>query len=269
MKNTLFVALSFAIVLMSSSCKRVAGTGEVSMKNSVDSLSYALGYLEAAELKKMIGYLPFDSVGVEGLAHALVKSKLKESYVETRIEQFGDFNVDVFKKAFLNEIAYGKSYFDEMTADICLRTNFEKNAAQREAKARATSEQAAQEGREFLAKNAQREGVTVLESGLQYEIITEGNGPKPAAISRIKCHYHGTLINGEVFDSSVERGEPTVFGVNQVIRGWTEALQLMPVGSKWKLYIPSELAYGDNGAGNKIGPGATLIFEVELLEIVE
>ena len=120
-----------------------------------------------------------------------------------------------------------------------------------------------------MAENAKRKEVTVLESGLQYEVLKQGNGPKPTATSQIKCHYHGTLINGEVFDSSVERGEPAIFGVGQVIKGWTEALQLMPVGSKWKLYIPSDLAYGDNGAGGKIGPGATLIFEVELLEIVK
>ena len=116
-------------------------------------------------------------------------------------------------------------------------------------------------------KQAQTGGDKVAK--MQYEVLKQGNGPKPTASSQIKCHYHGTLINGEVFDSSVDRGEPAVLGVGQVIKGWTEALQLMPVGSKWKLYIPSDLAYGDNGAGGKIGPGATLIFEVELLEIVK
>jgi FKBP-type peptidyl-prolyl cis-trans isomerase len=104
---------------------------------------------------------------------------------------------------------------------------------------------------------------------MQYEVITEGTGPKPSAEDRVRVHYHGTLIDGTVFDSSVDRGEPAVFGVGQVIPGWTEALQLMPVGSKWKIYLPSDLAYGERGAGADIGPNTTLIFEVELLEIVE
>jgi FKBP-type peptidyl-prolyl cis-trans isomerase len=122
-------------------------------------------------------------------------------------------------------------------------------------------------GKAFLAENAKREEVKVTDSGLQYEVLKEGNGPKPTETSKVKVHYHGTLTDGTVFDSSVERGEPTSFGVNQVIKGWTEALQLMPQGSKWKLYIPSDLAYGPRGAGGKIGPYETLIFEVELLEI--
>ena len=125
-----------------------------------------------------------------------------------------------------------------------------------------------EEGKAFLAENAQRETVTELESGLQYEILKEGNGPKPKATDQVKCHYHGTLIDGTVFDSSVERGEPAVFPVNGVIQGWVEALQMMPVGSKWKLFIPSELAYGERGAGQAIAPHSTLIFDVELLEIV-
>ena len=122
-------------------------------------------------------------------------------------------------------------------------------------------------GKAFLAENAKREEIKVTDSGLQYEILKEGSGPKPTETSKVKVHYHGTLTDGTVFDSSVERGEPTSFGVNQVIKGWTEALQLMPQGSKWKLYIPSDLAYGPRGAGGKIGPYETLIFEVELLEI--
>lgn len=123
-------------------------------------------------------------------------------------------------------------------------------------------------GEEFLAMNKNRPGVVTLPSGLQYEIIKEGNGPKPKATDQVKCHYHGTLIDGTVFDSSVERGEPATFGVNQVIPGWVEALQLMPVGSKWKLFIPSNLAYGERGAGQTIEPNSTLIFEVEILDIV-
>ncbi len=121
----------------------------------------------------------------------------------------------------------------------------------------------------FLEENSKKEGVIVTESGLQYEIIKEGNGPKPTATDRVKVDYTGTTIDGEVFDSSVERGAPAEFGVNQVIRGWTEALQLMPVGSKYKLTIPADLAYGDRAPSEKIGPGSVLVFEVELLDILK
>jgi FKBP-type peptidyl-prolyl cis-trans isomerase FklB len=124
------------------------------------------------------------------------------------------------------------------------------------------------EGEAFLAANASKPGVVTLPSGLQYSVIKEGTGPKPELTDTVKCHYHGTLINGKVFDSSVDRGQPAQFPVSGVIRGWVEALPLMPVGSKWKLFIPSELAYGDNQAGPAIGPGSTLVFDVELLEIV-
>ena len=122
-------------------------------------------------------------------------------------------------------------------------------------------------GKKFLDENAAREEVTALASGLQYEVMTEGTGEKPTFNSQVTTHYHGTLVDGRVFDSSVERGQPASFGVGQVIKGWTEALQLMNTGSKWKLTIPGELAYGANGAGDMIGPHETLIFEVELLSI--
>ena len=124
-------------------------------------------------------------------------------------------------------------------------------------------------GEEFLNINRHKAGVVELPSGLQYEVLKNGTGAKPTANDKVKCHYHGTLINGTVFDSSVQRGEPAVFGVSQVIPGWVEALQLMPVGSKWRLFIPSNLAYGENGAGNLIEPNSTLIFDVELLDIVK
>ena len=124
-------------------------------------------------------------------------------------------------------------------------------------------------GEEFLHVNKGRAGVVELPSGLQYQVLKQGTGEKPKATDKVKCHYHGTLINGTVFDSSVDRGTPAVFGVNQVIPGWVEALQLMPVGSKWRLFIPSQLAYGEHGAGEMIEPNSTLIFDVELLDIVK
>lgn len=125
-----------------------------------------------------------------------------------------------------------------------------------------------EQGKAFLEENKKRPNVVTLPSGLQYEVITEGKGKKPQATDQVKCHYEGTLIDGTLFDSSVKRGQPAVFGVNQVIPGWVEALQLMPEGSKWKLYIPSELAYGAQGAGEMIPPHSTLVFEVELIEVI-
>lgn len=124
-----------------------------------------------------------------------------------------------------------------------------------------------EEGKKFLVENGKRPGVVTLPSGLQYEVLTAGSGPKPAASDRVTVHYTGTLVDGTVFDSSVDRGEPATFGVTQVIQGWVEGLQLMPLGSKWKFFIPYELGYGERGAGGVIGPFATLIFEVELLKI--
>lgn len=130
------------------------------------------------------------------------------------------------------------------------------------------SEENTKAGKAFLEENAKRPEVTVLPSGLQYEVLTAGTGRKPKATDRVQCHYHGTMIDGQVFDSSIQRGTPAVFGVNQVIPGWVEALQLMPEGSRWKLYIPSELAYGEQGAGGSIPANATLIFEVELIKVI-
>lgn len=137
------------------------------------------------------------------------------------------------------------------------------------AKEVARQSEAKDKGIKFLAENAKKKGVTTTASGLQYEVLKAGDGPKPVATDRVNVHYHGTLIDGKVFDSSVERGMPITFGVQEVIKGWTEALQLMPVGSKWRVYIPSALAYGEQGAGGDIGPNEALIFDVELLGIVK
>ncbi|MDP6722423.1 MAG: FKBP-type peptidyl-prolyl cis-trans isomerase, partial [Pirellulaceae bacterium] len=123
------------------------------------------------------------------------------------------------------------------------------------------------DGKAFLAKNGKKDGVITLASGLQYQVLKKGNGKRPTKADRVKTHYHGTLLDGTVFDSSVERKEPISFGVTGVIAGWTEALQLMQVGDKWRLFVPSDLAYAERGAGADIGPHATLIFEVELLGI--
>lgn len=149
-----------------------------------------------------------------------------------------------------------------------LSISFQIISEKQEALAAEQGEKFAKEGKIFLEKNAKRPDIVQTPSGLQYEILIEGNGAKPSARSKVRVHYHGTLIDSTVFDSSVARNEPAEFPVNGVISGWTEALQLMPVGSKWRLFLPHELAYGDQGAGGAIGPYSTLIFEVELLAIL-
>ncbi|KZN50963.1 FKBP-type peptidyl-prolyl cis-trans isomerase [Pseudoalteromonas luteoviolacea] len=149
-----------------------------------------------------------------------------------------------------------------------IQAAFEKINSEIQARREEEAKVLAAEGTAFLEENAKRAEVTVTESGLQYEVISTGEGDKPAAESTVRVHYHGTLINGTVFDSSYDRGQPAEFPVNGVIKGWTEALQLMTAGSKLRLYIPHDLAYGERGAGASIAPYSTLIFDVELLEIL-
>jgi FKBP-type peptidyl-prolyl cis-trans isomerase FklB len=179
----------------------------------------------------------------------------------------------------LDPALVAKGLRDAMTGAKTLMTEEEAHAAltqlqtevrgKIEAKAHEAGAGNRKEGETFLAANKSKEGVVTLPSGLQYKVLKEGTGPKPAATDTVSCNYKGTLLNGKEFDSSYKRGEATSFPVNNVIKGWTEALQLMPVGSKWQLFIPADLAYGDRGAGGDIGPGETLIFEVELVSIGE
>lgn len=159
-----------------------------------------------------------------------------------------------------------KMTIDEAKAEI--QTYFQALEAKQREAAAAMGKVNAEAGEKFLAENGQRPEVVTTPSGLQYEVLQQGEGPKPAAHDQVKVHYTGRLLDGTVFDSSVERGEPATFGVTQVIPGWVEALQMMNAGSRWRLYIPSALAYGPNGAGGAIGPNATLIFDVELLEVI-
>jgi FKBP-type peptidyl-prolyl cis-trans isomerase len=163
-----------------------------------------------------------------------------------------------------------KGMRDGMAGSTALLSDEEINATFREMRQKLTEELAErnrQEGTAFLEANRARDGVVTLPSGLQYEVLTEGDGPMPKASDSVTVHYRGTLIDGTVFDSSYDRGEPASFGVGGVIQGWQEALQLMKVGSKWKLFVPSELAYGQNPPGQAIPPNATLLFEVELLSV--
>ncbi|MBG15191.1 MAG: peptidylprolyl isomerase [Crocinitomicaceae bacterium] len=182
--------------------------------------------------------------------------------------EFPDINIEQFINGLNSKLSENSEpLFTDIEAQKNVELYFKSKQQQALAKEKEKYNDVIKEGEDFLKNNAKKPGVTTLESGLQYEIISKGNGPKPSLTDKVETHYHGTLIDGTVFDSSVERGSPISFPVNGVIRGWTEALQLMPVGSKWKLYIPYQLAYGERGAGASIGPYSTLIFEVELISI--
>ena len=177
-----------------------------------------------------------------------------------------DVDPDVLMKGLKDQMA-GKPLMTEVEAHTTMSQVFAELRAKQEEKMKEAGEANKKTGEEFLAANKTKEGVVTTPSGLQYKVIKQGTGPKPTASDTVVCNYRGTLIDGKEFDSSYKRGEPATFPVSGVIKGWTEALQLMPVGSKYELYIPSQLAYGERGAGPDIGPNTTLIFEVELLSI--
>ena len=172
-----------------------------------------------------------------------------------------NMNIEDFVKALKDVLSGAKTEMSHSEAQQVVNEHFRKLAE-------AAYEQNKASGEAFLVANVKKEGVTVLPSGLQYEVIAEGNGKKPSATDRVQCHYEGTLIDGTVFDSSIKRGEPAVFGVNQVIKGWVEALQLMQEGAKWRLYIPYDMAYGEHGAGEMIPPYSALVFDVELIKVL-
>ncbi|HET9839000.1 MAG TPA: FKBP-type peptidyl-prolyl cis-trans isomerase [Candidatus Angelobacter sp.] len=205
--------------------------------NEKDKVSYALGMNIAASLG----------------------ANLKRQNVE--------INHDVLIQAIKDGLSGGKTLMTEAEAQNTLRQFMSELQQKQEQKMKEAGENNKKEGDAFLAANKSKPGVVALPDGLQYKIVKEGTGPKPAPTDTVSVNYRGTLINGTEFDSSYKRGEPATFPVGGVIKGWTEALQLMPVGSKWELYIPSDLAYGARGAGADIGPNATLLFEVELLSI--
>lgn len=172
-----------------------------------------------------------------------------------------DMSIEDFVKGISDVLSGNKTELTHSEAQKVVNEHFQKLAEE----AYAVNRNA---GEKFLAENAKKENITTLPSGLQYEVIKEGNGKKPSATDRVQCHYEGTLIDGTIFDSSIKRGEPAVFGVNQVIKGWVEALQLMQEGAKWRLYIPYDMAYGEHGAGEMIPPYSALIFDVELIKVL-
>lgn len=205
------------------------GNKNVSLKNDIDSVSYSLGANFGSNLER------------SGLIN---------------------LNEDIFLAAMYSAIAKDSLKIDPRQGNSIINNYIRKIQEN-------IGKENQAKGDKFLSENKTKEGVTTTESGLQYRIINEGEGEKPLATDKVKVHYRGTTIDGKEFDSSYKRNEPATFAANRVIKGWTEALQLMPAGSKWELFIPASLAYGPRGAGSDIGPNETLIFEVELLEIVK
>ncbi|MDT8377352.1 MAG: FKBP-type peptidyl-prolyl cis-trans isomerase [Desulfotignum sp.] len=188
--------------------------------------------------------------------------------ITTRLKDSFDINPELFLQGMKDSLAGETSMTPEKMKETLMEFQAMAQQKQMEAQGKKAAENKAA-GEAFLAENKNKKGVKTLDSGLQYKVITPGTGASPDLNDKVKCHYRGSLINGREFDSSYKRNEPAEFPVNGVIKGWTEALQRMKVGAKWMLFIPSDLAYGDQGAGNVIEPGSTLIFEVELLEIQE
>ena len=174
---------------------------------------------------------------------------------------------NIMARGLKDALAGGKTLLTEEEARAAITAVQNDMREKQQAKMQVAGDANKKEGEAFLADNKSKEGVVALPSGLQYKVLKEGNGPKPTATDSVVCNYRGTLINGTEFDSSTKHGGPATFPVNGVIKGWTEALQLMPVGSKWQLFVPSDLAYAERGAGADIGSNATLIFEVELVSI--
>ena len=178
-----------------------------------------------------------------------------------------DLNIDDFAQAIKDVLAGGDGKLSETEAQTIVRTFFEEQEKKQRAAAAERFKDNKAKGEAYLKANADKEGVVTLPSGLQYQVLREGNGKQPKATDRVRCHYEGMLIDGTLFDSSIQRGEPAVFGLNQVIAGWTEGVQLMKEGAKYRFFIPYTLGYGERGAGQSIPPFAALIFDVELIEV--
>ncbi len=257
------------VAIMAVSCTQTPSVQKVELKNETDSISYALGYLNAAGMSQQFKG-PFDSIDTKALAAAYVNAEFNDQMKNGLSQSFDSINFDIMKVGFINTLVDDKeATFTQQSANTYLQTAYQAAQERKNMKPGMPAFENKKAGEEFLAANGKKDGVVTTESGLQYEVIKKGKGAKPTVADRVEVHYHGTLLDGTVFDSSVDKGTPATFGVTQVIKGWTEALQLMSVGSKYKLYIPGDLAYGmRGGGGGKIGPMQTLVFEVELLDIV-
>jgi FKBP-type peptidyl-prolyl cis-trans isomerase FklB len=283
-KLNLFLLVAIFATFTFSSCKNDK-PGKPTLKSQIDSLNYAFGVANGDGIKNY--YLQGDSTGEalnsllkginDGLKSKVDKENMELASIGTQIgsslkEQsksglMGDssltVNIDLVKQGLINGMKGSNIKMTPQEASGYLQSTMQSLQEKKMEKQYGANKEA---GENFLRENAKKPGVITTPSGLQYEIIKKGNGPMPTDSSKVKVHYHGTLIDGTVFDSSVERNEPAEFYVNQVIKGWTEALKLMPVGSKFKIYVPYQLAYGSADQG-KIKPFSMLIFEVELLSI--
>lgn len=281
-KLSILVAVTLATAVSFISCSKSEG-GEAKLTNEKDSLSYAYGVGYGSHIKDNL--LKGDSTGsnydafLKGLKEGLNSSDTSVNFYALGLNVgaslkkdsekglMGDssltMDMSIIKKALYSVIEKKKVQMTDQEANTLLQKIAEKKQQEQMMKQFGANKKA---GEAFLAQNKTKAGVTTTASGLQYEVIKTGNGPKPTATDKVKVHYTGTLIDGTKFDSSVDRGQPAEFPVNAVIKGWTEALQLMPVGSKWKLYIPQELAYGARSQ-SPIPPFSALIFEVELISI--
>ena len=288
MKKLLIIA-AMAMTAFMSSCTAQGQYGN--MKSDIDTLSYAIGvsrvdglsdYLlsQGVDSTLMVDFLKGFDEGIDKVDDkkftarrvGMQVAQMLNGWIPSLNENlFGSdstmtINRNLYVKGFLDAIAKKTELMDLVKAQAY------SNEKMKEVKDRVLEKNYGENriaGEQFLAENKTKEGVVTTESGLQYKVITMGTGEKPTANSQVKVNYRGTLIDGKEFDSSYARNEPATFRTNQVITGWTEALQLMPVGSKWLLYIPQDLAYGSREAGDVIKPFSTLIFEVELLEIVK
>jgi FKBP-type peptidyl-prolyl cis-trans isomerase FklB len=286
-KIVLFAAIAAAVGF--ASC--TAQAPKANLKNEVDTLSYMMGVNNTQGLNDfLVGRMGVDlndmDAFLEGFIEASTKtSKKDKAYMaglqigqQVAVDMFEGINQQIFGGDSLQSLnkadflagfiaaVKGNAAFTLDSARVYVETHADAIKA-KALESRYGENKAA--GEAFLAENAKKEGVVTTESGLQYKVIKEGKGEVPTATSTVKVNYKGTLIDGTEFDSSYKRNEPTTFRANQVIKGWTEALTMMPVGSKWELYIPQELAYGARETGGQIKPFSTLIFEVELLEVVQ
>lgn len=288
-KLNIFLAVALMTAFVFTSCDNNK-TKLPTLKNQLDSLNYAFGLANGNGIKQY--YLAADSANADSLKIKIasllkglndgLNAKVDEKHPElselgknigsalkeqTKSGLMGDstltVDIDIIKQGLINGLKGSTVQMKPEEAQMYLQTTMQKLQEQKMERQFGANKTA---GEKFLATNKSKAGVITTASGLQYEVIKKGNGPLPTDTSRVKVNYHGTLIDGTTFDSSIDRGEPAVFGVNQVIKGWTEALKLMPVGSKYKLYIPQELAYGGQDQG-AIKPFSVLIFDVELLSI--
>ena len=241
MKKITFVFTLAASLLMMGGCNQksgstLTGSKKISLENELDSVSYALGVNVAASMKQT------------GL---------------------NEVNNDAFSTAFATQMAEEEVLINEAQSKTILDRYFQKLYQQQMLEMQSGSDENTIAGQKFLAKNKDEEGVIETASGLQYKVLKDASGPKPAETDRVKVHYVGSLLDGTVFESSVDNGDPVTFGLNQVIKGWTEGVQLMSVGAKYRFFIPSEMAYGASPRpGGPIGPNMVLIFDIDLLEIL-